>query len=210
MRANIRKLVEPIYEFGAREVTGQGQRAIRPLFHGRDYHGCDLEPGPGVDRVLDLERLALPDASIGAAIALDTLEHAERFWAVAPELHRVLRPGGIALLTSVMYFPIHEYPADYWRFTPDGMRALARPFETILIGSAGHVDFPHSVVAIGIKAGGDPTAAGRLERALEHWSRREAQGLKEWLTLLLPPILLAPAYRHFTRLTAWRRRSAPK
>jgi SAM-dependent methyltransferase len=218
MRANIQKLVarldgafplpEPIYEFGAREVPGQELRVIRPLFAGREYLGCDIEPGPGVDCVLDLERLALPDASIGTVIALDTLEHVERFWAVGPELHRVLRPGGVAVLTSVMYFPIHEYPADYWRFTPDGMRAFARPFETSLIGAAGLADFPHSVVAIGIKAGGDPATAGRLERALRHWSRHEAQGAKEWLTLLLPPILLAPAYRHFTRFTAWRRRRA--
>ena len=121
MRANIRKLVarldtafplpEPIYEFGAREVAGQELRAIRPLFAGREYLGCDLEPGPGVDRILDLERLSLPDASIGSAIALDTLEHVERFWTVGPELHRVLRPGGIAVLSSVMYFPIHEHPA---------------------------------------------------------------------------------------------------
>lgn len=220
MRANIRKLVarldrefpllEPICEFGAREVAGQEQRAVRPLFAGREYFGCDLEAGPGVDRVLDLERLALPDASIGTAIALDTLEHVERFWLVAPELHRVLRPGGIAILSSVMYFPIHEYPADYWRFTPDGMRALARPFETILIGSAGLAEFPHSVAAVGIKKGGDPTAGVRLQRALEHWSRHEAQGLKEWLSLLLPPIVLAPAYRHFTRLATWRSRSSLK
>jgi hypothetical protein len=216
VRANIRKLVarldgefplpEPIYEFGAREVPGQEQRAIRPLFAGRDYLGCDLEPGPGVDRILDLERLALPDQSVGSVIALDTLEHVERFWEVGPELHRVLRPGGIALLTSVMYFPIHEYPADYWRFTPDGMRAFARPFETVLIGAAGVSDLPHSVVAIGIKTGADPAAAGRLERALRHWSRHESQGVAEWLTLLLPPIVLAPAYRNFTRFTAWRRR----
>jgi SAM-dependent methyltransferase len=218
MRGNIRKLVarldrafplpEPIFEFGAREVTGQEQRAIRPLFAGRDYFGCDLQPGPGVDRILNLERLELPDASIGTAIALDTLEHVERFWAVAPELQRVLRPGGIALLTSVMYFPIHEHPADYWRFTPDGFRALAGAFDTAVIGSAGLTDFPHTVVAIGIKAGGDPAAAAALERALHQWSRSDAQGLKEWLTLLLPPALLAPAYRQFTRLAA-RRRGSP-
>ncbi len=215
MRGTIRKLVarldrafplpEPIFEFGARSVPGQEQRAIRPLFVGRDYVGCDLQPGPGVDRLLNLEQIELPDASVGTAIALDTLEHVERFWDVTPELQRVLRPGGIAILTSVMYFPIHEHPADYWRFTPDGFRTLARAFDAAVIGSAGLTDFPHTVVAIGIKAGGDPTAAPTLERALHQWSRRDGQGLKEWLTLLLPPALLAPAYRHFTRLAARRR-----
>ena len=120
MRTTIRRLVErldeahafpePIYEFGSYMVAGQANRSIRSLFSDRDYVGCDLRPGPGVDRVLDLEKLALPDESVGSAIALDTFEHVERFWIAASELHRVLKPGGVALLTSVMYFPIHKFP----------------------------------------------------------------------------------------------------
>src|SRR3989304_2569717 len=38
-------------------------------------------------------------------------------------LHRPLRPGGHLLVTTRgIHFPRHEFPADYWRFTAEGLR----------------------------------------------------------------------------------------
>ncbi len=212
MRTTIRKLVErldkahpfpePIYEFGAYMVAGQASRSIRPLFSGREYLGCDLRPGPGVDRVLDLEKLALPDESVGSAIALDTFEHVERFWMAVSELHRVLKPGGVALLTSVMYFPIHNFPSDYWRFTPEGFRTLAQKFDPAFVEFAGLRDFPHTVVLFGAKRPLEPVTQASVRAAIAEWKRKDAQGWREWMTLVLPPALLVPLYRMFSRLTS--------
>lgn len=198
---------EPVYEFGALQPEGQAERAIRSLFEGRDYVGCDFREGPGVDRVLDLEALDLPDASVGSVIALDTIEHVERFWTAAEEIRRVLRPGGFAVLTSVMYFPIHAYPSDYWRFTPEGFRALGRPFETLLVEWAGLRDFPHSVVLVGGGAELPPAQEAALREALAVWRRRDAQSWKEILSLWMPPILFNPAYRWYTERAARRERA---
>ena len=67
---------EPIYEFGARQVAGQERFAdLRPLFPGKIYVGCDMRPGPGVNRVLDLHALDLPSDSVGTVLCFDTLEH---------------------------------------------------------------------------------------------------------------------------------------
>jgi len=60
MRPTIRRFVdavaqtlpigEPIYEFGSYRVEGQEELAdLRPLFPGKEYIGCDLRPGLGVD-----------------------------------------------------------------------------------------------------------------------------------------------------------------
>ncbi len=207
MRSTIRKLVErldgalalpePIYEFGAFQPSGQESRAVRELFANRDYVGADMREGPGVDRVLDLEALDLPDDSIGTAISLDTFEHVQRFWKASSELHRVLRPGGYLLLCSVMYFPVHDYPSDYWRFTPEGFRALVEPFESVFVESAGLRDFPHTVVAVAVKGPVGDETAHRIRRELALWKRRDAQGWKEILTLILPPILMSPLYRWY-------------
>jgi hypothetical protein len=67
---------EPIYEFGAYRVPGQESRGdVRACFPGRTFVGCDLSPGPGVDEIQDLHRLALGDGAIGTALLLDTIEH---------------------------------------------------------------------------------------------------------------------------------------
>jgi SAM-dependent methyltransferase len=193
---------EPVVEFGAFQVRGQEARAVRPLFSNRWYVGADMRIGPGTDLALDLHSLGLRDGSSGTAILLDTVEHVQYFWRASQEVYRVLRPGGIAIFTSVMYFPIHAYPSDYWRFTPEGFRVLGEPFDEVLIESAGLAGFPHTVVAIGMKEPIDEARRAALEAGLAEWKRRYSQTWKEVVVLLLPPVLLVPLYDAFTNLAA--------
>jgi SAM-dependent methyltransferase len=51
---------------------------------------------------------------------------------VFDETWRVLKPGGIAIHTTCFLNPRHGYPSDYWRFTVDGLRFLARNFSQII------------------------------------------------------------------------------
>ena len=45
----------PVFEFGSYQVEGQeGYANLRGLFPGKEYVGCDMRPGPGVDRVEDV------------------------------------------------------------------------------------------------------------------------------------------------------------
>jgi SAM-dependent methyltransferase len=137
MRPSINKLVgifaetipveEPIYEFGSFQVPGQEAIAdLRPYFPDQRYIGTDMREGRGVDRVLDLHDLDIETGEIGAAIMIDTLEHVEYPHRALKEVHRVLADRGIVLMTSVMRFPIHEHPYDYWRFTPEAFRSLLK------------------------------------------------------------------------------------
>jgi SAM-dependent methyltransferase len=147
------KTPEPIYEFGSLQVSGQEAFAdLRPFFPGREYVGCDMREGPGVDRVLNLHGLDLPDDSVGTALVIETLEHVEFPRRALMEIHRVLGPGGVVVATSLMNFPIHDHPHDYWRFTPQGFESLLAPFSTSFVGSAGSDDFPHTVIGIGVKS----------------------------------------------------------
>ncbi len=111
----------------------------------------------GVDKVLNLHEIALPDESVGTVITCDTLEHVEHPHKALSEIHRILKPGGIVLLSTVLDFRIHDSPADYWRFTPDGLRSLLKPFSFVFVGTAGRESFPHTVIAIGAKSSILPT-----------------------------------------------------
>lgn len=156
----------PVYEFGARLPEHQAS-AIRPIFEGRGYVGCDMASGPNVDRIENLEALTLADGTVGAVVCVDTLEHVRRPEAAVAQMLRVLRPGGVLLLASVMDFPIHHYPSDYWRFTPEAFRLLLEGFEDGCVGWQGAGFHPHTVFAVAVKA---PSQSAK--DALAHFRRR--------------------------------------
>lgn len=148
---------EPIYEFGSLQVPGQeGFADIRPLFPGKEFFGCDMRPGPGVDKTLDLHCIELQSQSVGTVMILDTLEHVEYPRKALEETYRILKTDGIVVLSSVMDFCIHGFPYDYWRFTPEAFRSLLRPFSDCFVGYAGNEWFPHTVIGIGVKSGSFP------------------------------------------------------
>ena len=54
-------------------------------------------------------------------------------------------------MSSLLNFPIHEHPFDYWRFTPEAFNSLLKNFKTKFVGYIGEDDFPNSILGIGIK-----------------------------------------------------------
>ena len=141
-------LPEPILEVGSFQVAGQEHIAeLRGLFPGKEYLGVDMRPGPGVDLVQDVEDMALPDGSVGTVLALSTLEHVPHFWKGLDEIRRVLRPGGALLLACPFYFHVHDYPSDYWRFTPMALEMLLEDYPSKIVGWQGPPTRPANVWA---------------------------------------------------------------
>ena len=183
MRNNILKFVElcvdtlpfiePIYEFGALQVPGQeGFADLRPLFPGKAYVGTDMQQGPGVDKVVDLHHMKMFPRSVGTALILDTIEHVEYPRQAIKNIHRVMKKNGFIVISSHMKFPIHAYPHDYWRFTPEGLKSLLNPFPFVFVDAVGDKDFPHSVFGFACKGPMDNGAMQAFTREYEkikHW-----------------------------------------
>jgi hypothetical protein len=70
---------------------------------GYDYLPIDILPARGVQRE-DVTALSFADGSIAGILSLDTLEHVEDYQAALREFHRVLAPGGVALVHVPVYF----------------------------------------------------------------------------------------------------------
>jgi len=162
MRPSIKKFVkicaetlpiqEPIYEFGSMQVPGQeGFADLRQYFPNMKYIGADMSPGLGVDVVLNLHSINLPSESVGTVISCDTLEHVEYPRKALSELFRILKPGGILIISSVMLYKIHAAPNDYWRFTPEGFKSLLSEFDSSYVDWNGKEENPHTVIGVGIK-----------------------------------------------------------
>ena len=125
----------PIFEFGSYQVEGQeGYANLRELFPGRKYVGCDMRPGPGVDRVEDVTAISLPDGSAGTVLCIETFEHVFEVRKAFDEVFRLLKPGGVFVITSPLNFRIHGYPDDYWRMTPNCLRRLLVPLRRAAVG----------------------------------------------------------------------------
>lgn len=105
-------------------------------------HSTHLLPMLGIEptRVIEanypevrINQLPHPDNEFDFVTSDQVLEHVEGDPVEAvEETRRVLRPGGIAIHTTVFNYPVHGVPGDYWRFTPDALRYLCRDFTSII------------------------------------------------------------------------------
>lgn len=85
-----------VVEFGSYNVNG----SIRPLFAAaRSYTGVDVRPGPGVDVVSRAQDYDAPD-SADLVVCCEVLEHETDPGGVIAAAGRVLRAGGVLILTA--------------------------------------------------------------------------------------------------------------
>ena len=162
----------PVYEFGSYQVEGQVEYAdLRALFPGETYVGCDMRSGPGVDRVEDVSEISLDDGAAGTVLCIETFEHVFEVRRAFDEVFRVLRPGGLFIITSPLNFKIHGYPDDYWRMTPSCLRRMLAPYEARLTGFQGHHKFPHSVMGFGFKSPAPIDFSGRVDAFMQAYPK---------------------------------------
>jgi len=105
--------------YGAAMLAGNAERvtgvdisvdAIRHA-HSRYGHQANLE-----FIAASCDRLPFPDASFDLAISFETIEHIEAQPAFIAEIARVLRPGGVLLLSSPnkrLYSDAHDYHNEF-------------------------------------------------------------------------------------------------
>lgn len=86
----------------------------------------------------------------GMALCFSVLEHAEYPQAVFEGIERILQPGGLAIVTSVFEYPLHEssHP-DLWRFSPRGLFLLATRAGLSVLETGFHVDVADGKLADG-------------------------------------------------------------
>ncbi len=98
------------------------------------YVNLDLLAAPGVDVAGSVECLPFPDNLFQRVECDAVLEHVECPERAMREIERVLAPGGFAHLVVPFCHPFHEYPRDFRRYTPDGLRQLAGSLEVVAEG----------------------------------------------------------------------------
>jgi SAM-dependent methyltransferase len=111
-----------VLEVGSYDVNG----SVRALFDKTEYTGVDISPGPGVDIVISPPELPFLSGTFDTVVSTEMLEHAEFPASVLTEMRRVLKPGGVLLLTARSEGFGYHNPPDYHRFSESQMHDLLR------------------------------------------------------------------------------------
>ncbi|HMP74731.1 MAG TPA: methyltransferase domain-containing protein [Kiritimatiellia bacterium] len=119
--------------------VGCGRAPWKQLFapYAREYIGVDLKTGPAVQVTAPAEKLPFPDAHADVIFSNSVLEHVRGWREAITEMHRILKPGGLALVGVPFIFPIHGSPHDYWRWTPHGFDVIFSAFSKVRVEQAG-------------------------------------------------------------------------
>jgi SAM-dependent methyltransferase len=112
------------------DVGGASGLRYRRLINHRRYWTVDIQSKNQPSIQADAHRLPVKTGSVDAVVSLQLLEHCRDPRLVVEEAHRVLRPGGCLVLSTVLLYELHASPHDYYRFTASALEDLARPFET--------------------------------------------------------------------------------
>lgn len=139
-----------VLEVGAYNVNG----TIRDAFqHGSDsYLGVDMQEGPCVDEVIDATRLGerFEADSFDTVLCCECLEHTLRPWLVVDGMRKVLRAGGLMVISTPTFgFPIHRHPVDCYRFGEDAYRQVL--FDGFEIVQLEHVPGFDIIACAGLK-----------------------------------------------------------
>lgn len=105
---------------------GAGSAKYRNLIvpHTSDYVTFDMIQGEHIDVVGDACNPPFPDNSFDTVISTQMLEHVEKPWVVIHQIGRILKPGGICIVTAPFLVPYHADPNDFFRYTKQGMESL--------------------------------------------------------------------------------------
>lgn len=116
----------------------------------QDYLTFDLVQEPNIDVVGDALNLPFESGTFDTIISTQVLEHIEKPWVMVKEIGRVLKSGGVCILTAPFMEPFHPDPGDFFRYTVEGMKSLFKNegFEVVECSGYGKV---FSVVASFLK-----------------------------------------------------------
>jgi SAM-dependent methyltransferase len=105
--------------------VGCGRRPYASLFGNAQVIGIDMDAiGSSPDLVADALHLPLRDGCADLVFSSQVLEHVPDPQRMVAQCCRLLAPGGVLLLTAPFYWPLHEEPHDYHRFTGHGLTTL--------------------------------------------------------------------------------------
>jgi 2-polyprenyl-3-methyl-5-hydroxy-6-metoxy-1,4-benzoquinol methylase len=112
--------------------VGCGSGPYWPLRPDCQWVGLDVyQSKPGVIVVPEGSTWEIESGSFDGVLCTQVLEHAFDFQLTLSEITRILKPGGILIVSVPFAFPYHGAPYDFHRFTAFAMEEHLRDFQIL-------------------------------------------------------------------------------
>lgn len=144
---NYRLSQEPKLDGTTIDLGGGGKPSYLPILKlGGSFINIDRIKEANPTIVGDIEATyPIADTSVDNALLFNTLEHVYNHQHVISEMHRILKPGGRALVYVPFLFPIHTHQTkqflvdDYFRYSESTLRNIFANagFKTVTIEPVG-------------------------------------------------------------------------
>ncbi|QNR85309.1 class I SAM-dependent methyltransferase [Pedobacter riviphilus] len=131
------------YAHGKLLDIGCGNKPYEKQLKGKitSYTGVDIIQSSDnkVDYLCQANAIPFQNSLYDIVISTQTIEHVEDHQGLVNEAFRLLKPNGIFILSGPLYWPLHEEPYDFFRFTKYGFQYILQKagFEVLEIKSNG-------------------------------------------------------------------------
>lgn len=127
---NYLKEVAQKHAHGTVVDIGCGSKPYKSLFskYADKYIGFDLIKSTQSNNQADVIAAAydtpLRECTVDTILSSEVLEHLEEPKKAVGEMNRILKKGGIVILTVPFFWHIHEAPRDFYRYSEFGLRYI--------------------------------------------------------------------------------------
>lgn len=116
------------------DIAPQAHEGAVPFFKKGKIETLDIDADSGATYIVDITKnnySVLKNEMFDVIICTEVLEHTCNPFAAVEEMHRLLKEGGIILISTPFNFRIHGPLPDCWRFTEHGLREILKKFNII-------------------------------------------------------------------------------
>lgn len=140
-----------ILELGSGKIeSGKYKYSVKKFFSSNnEFITSDINKTYG-HRIIDITKYNVNE-EYDIVLCLNVLEHVFDYKKAIINLFRCLKKGGTLVIIVPVFYPLHDEPHDYWRFTEHSLRKLLTDFQIIKFKFSGMRRYPFSYYIEAIK-----------------------------------------------------------